>query len=233
MQFTKKHNFYLLALLMLMISNNPYQVHSAEPVNVIIDGVVGVDEYHFSGTFEDYFTVYWSVSEDEIFMALQAETTGYVAIGFDPEIIMKNADLVYGSVDGDNVSVADMFSSSTFGPPETDISLGGTSDVFEYNGTEEGGVTTFEFKRLLSTGDPYDNTISLEGEVNIIWSADSSDDFSAKPSEKGSGTINFATGETKETYLIYYIIGGIVAILVIIILSIYLIKRKRKNKTPK
>ena len=231
MLFKYKLHIFLFSLLVLLASS-PLQIHSEEllPVNVTVDGVIGDNEYQFSGTFEDYFTVCWSVSETEIYLALQAETTGFVSIGIDPEVILKNTDLIYGSVSGDIISVADTFSTEIFGPPENDTSLGGTFDILEYNGTEEGGVTTFEFKRLLDTGDQYDNSISLDRKVDIMWSSHPSDDFSEKPDKKGSGTIDFTTGETKETYLIYYIIGGIIALVVIVAFAIFFIRRKLKKK---
>ncbi|MHA1910198.1 MAG: DOMON domain-containing protein [Candidatus Kariarchaeaceae archaeon] len=231
MLFKYKFHIFLFSLLVL-VTSSPHQIHSEEllPVNVTIDGVIGVDEYQFTGTFEGYFTVHWSASETEIYLALQAETTGYVAIGIDPEVIMLNADLIYGSVSGENVSVVDTFSSEIFGPPKKDTSLGGTFDILEYSGTEEGGVTTFEFRRLLDTGDQYDNVISLEGKVDIMWSTHPSDDFSEKPDKKGSGTIDFTSGETKEKYLIYYIIGGTIVLLVIIVLAIFFVRRKLKKK---
>jgi hypothetical protein len=226
MQFKYKLHIFLFSILVLLTST-PHQVHS--DINVTIDGVVGVDEYQYSGTFENFMTVFWSATDSEIYFALQANTTGYVAIGIEPGLIMTDVDLIYGSVNGSDISVADAYSSSLMtGSIQNDTALGGTFDVLEYSVSEVGGVTTFEFRRLLDTGDSKDNAISF-GEIDIIWSSHSSDDFAKKPSHQGSAELDIVSGESKETHPMYWVFGGIAAIVVVGGLSIYFIIKKFKK----
>lgn len=43
-------------------------------------------------------TVYWRIDKEQIHVKLTAKTTGWVAIGFDPEKAMQGADIIIGAV---------------------------------------------------------------------------------------------------------------------------------------
>ena len=102
---------------------------------------------------------------------------------------MKDADMVFGFVKDGETTVYDLFSTGSFGPHPPDTELGGTHDILEYGGKEEGGFTTIEFKRALDTGDEYDNPL-FPGMNKIIWSYGSSDSLAIKHSTRGYGEIN-------------------------------------------
>ena len=165
-----------------------------------LDGIVSPDEYPFNARFKGGdFVVHWRVEDDTIFMALVGETDGWVAIGFEPTKAMKDADMIFGWVSsGGEVNVVDAYSTGTNGPHPPDTDLGGTDDILAFGGTKEGGTTTIEFKRLLSTGDSYDKTIPKDGEVDIIWGTGPSDSFTSKHGSKGSGRLDIATGAAEE-----------------------------------
>jgi hypothetical protein len=76
-----------------------------------------------------------------------------------------------------------------FGPHPPDITLGGTSDILEYNTGEVAGTTTFEFVRRLDTGDDRDKVLPREGAVTIVWATSVSDVYSVKHDVKGTGSI--------------------------------------------
>ena len=82
-----------------------------------------------------------------------------------------------------------MYSTGNFGPHSLDTKLGGTDNILDYNGKEEGGVTTIEFKRQLNTEDEYDILIS-KGINKIIWAYGSSDGLAIKHTMRGYGEIN-------------------------------------------
>ena len=87
------------------------------------------------------------------------------------------------------VEVQDLYSTGDFGPHPLDSEIGGTDDIMEFGGREEGGFTTIEFKRSLTTIDKYD--ISIQKGVNrIIWAYGSSDSLTVKHSTRGYGEIN-------------------------------------------
>ncbi|MHA2097502.1 MAG: DOMON domain-containing protein [Candidatus Kariarchaeaceae archaeon] len=212
------------------------EVRAQDPI-ITIDGDIGDDEYSFELSFEDgLFLLYWEVVEEQIYFAITAKTTGYVGINIAPGIILNDADLYYGFVNELGDFMVDTYSHSTFGPTKPDIDDGGTDDILEYSGNEIAGYTTFEFRRLLETGDSsHDNKISL-GKTKIAWTTGPSDDIGDRPAESGRVEINFITGDSKEVkdWGIYYIIGGIVVgIIGIILLGRYLWKRRSRISAEK
>jgi hypothetical protein len=168
-----------------------------------LDGQVAEDEYEFTAEFDGgNYKVHWRVVDEEeeiIFLAIEAKTSGWVAIGFEPKNRMEDADMLFGWVDGSGeVIVVDAYSTGETGPHPPDNELGGTNDILEYGGSESSGWTIIEFKRLLDTDDEFDNKLKEKGDIDIIWAVGNADDFQTKHSKVGSGTIDLATGESTE-----------------------------------
>lgn len=151
------------------------------------DGVLGDDEYLQEMQFGD-FEIRWMTSEKTAYFGLRVKTNGWVAIGFSPSSRMKDADMVIGTVRGDNAGVSDQFSTGTFGPHLPDVELGGTIDIREFAGREQGDYTTIEFSRALDTGDKYDNVIT-RGTMKIILAYGSTDDTTQQHSVRRSEEI--------------------------------------------
>jgi len=152
------------------------------------DGEIGSQEYKSSKELED-FTLYWSIDEEYLYMAMKASTEGYVSIGFDPSEQMKDADMVFGYFKEGQATVLDLYSTGNFGPHPPDEELGGTDDIIEFGGDESNGYTIIEFKRLLVTGDEYDKDIS-KGTLSVIWAFGNADDLDRSHSKRGSGEID-------------------------------------------
>jgi len=166
-----------------------------------LDGVVSDGEYTFSASFKSSkVTVHWKVQDTTIAMALVGKTSGWLAIGFDPSRAMNDADMVIGWVDTSGVHVVDAFSTGSTGPHPPDTDLGGTDDLLDVGGSEEGGITTIEFIRELEAVDKYDKTIPKKGDLKIIWATGSSDSFGNQHSgtTRGTGTISLDTGKSSE-----------------------------------
>ncbi len=161
-----------------------------------IDGEVGPDEYPLSAELGDgHFKMFWEVSNGSIKMALQAETSGMIAIGIEPTNRMLDADMILAYRSGGEFSVHDTYSFGETGPHPDDTDEGGTFDLNEYMVTEVGGVTTLEFVRLLDTGDDLDNPIPEKGKVKFIWATSTSDDFTDYHARRGTAVIDIETGE--------------------------------------
>jgi hypothetical protein len=122
-------------------------------------------------------------------MGIQAKTNGFVAMAVQPGSRMKDADMVFGFVKNGETTILDLFSTGDFGPHPPDTELGGTNDILQFGGSEQGGFTTIEFKRKLVTGDKYDNPVS-KGANKIMWSYGSTDEFNQKHTNRGYGEIN-------------------------------------------
>ena len=151
------------------------------------DGVLGDKEYLGEMSYGDY-EIRWSSDDQYIYIGIRAKTTGWVAVGLEPSSRMKDADMIFGFVKDRETTISDQFSTGTFGPHSPDTELGGTNDILEFGGKEEGGYTTIEFKRALSTGDEYDNELT-KGAIRIIWSYGSTDEIREKHIVRGHGEI--------------------------------------------
>jgi len=165
-----------------------------------LDGNISDGEYDFVAEVAGGdMRIHWRVDGDQIYFALEAKTTGWVCIGLDPKTIMKNADMIFGWVDGSGtVHIEDAYSTGTTGPHPRDTDQTGTFDILSFGGTEAGGWTTIEFMRNMTTGDSKDKPIPL-GELKIIWAMGGSDDWNSKHMRVGTATLDIATGESESS----------------------------------
>ncbi len=165
------------------------------------DGVVEEGEYPFAAEFKGGgFVLRWNVTGDAAAFAMEADTTGWVSVGFEPTVVMEDADMIFGWVDETGKAfILDCYSTGMFGPHPPDTDLGGTEDVGAFGGTEKDGRTVIEFLRPLAVRDRYDRALPASGEADIIWAFGESDDFEEIHLAAGAGTINMASGESKTS----------------------------------
>ena len=97
--------------------------------NIVIDGSMDSHEYFFS--LKDETTgleVYWSNDKQYIYIGIIAGSSGWTAIGFNPEFAMKGANIIFMAIDGKDIVMRDDFGNSTFShSPDED--LGGSFDL--------------------------------------------------------------------------------------------------------
>lgn len=153
------------------------------------DGVVGESEYSrtmvVAGTARSGYSggemeISWRNDDENLYMALRGETSGWLSIGFDPLEWMKDADVILGTVDDGKAIVSDEYSTGNYGPHESDTSFGGSYDILESGGSETDGHTVIEFKRRLDTGDEFDKALETGQSVSIIWAMADSKSRSTK-----------------------------------------------------
>lgn len=162
-------------------------VTPATAMKWVADGVISADEYPQIKTYGD-FGISWSNDSDYIYIGMKAKTAGWVAVGFGPETLMKNADIVEGFVKDGTLTIADMFSTGEFGPHPPDTQLGGTDDILASAGKTANGDTVVEFKRKLDTGDKFDKPL-VKGINKIIWAYANEPVLTLKHSSRGPGEI--------------------------------------------
>jgi hypothetical protein len=200
-----------------------------------LNGIIDSDEYDHVASFGgEEFKLHWKVQNDTILMAMEGKTTGWVAIGLDPEERMKGADMIFGWVTGSGgVSVVDAYATGPTGPHPKDTDQGGTSDILCFGGSEDAGTTIIEFKRLLSTVDTKDKDIPATGEITIIWATGTNDDFDSQHSERGLAKIDIGEGTSTEIeipsfwiiHATFLILGFVFMLTAIIVAKIY--KKKK------
>jgi|GEM_PF-1659050 len=146
-----------------------------------IDGIIEEQEYPQKLALEGgRFTISWKNDHEFLYMALKAETIGWLAIGFEPTSRMKDADMVFGWVEDGQATLLDLYSTGSTGPHPPDEELGGTNDIIDFEGSEEDGYTIIEFKRKMDTGDKYDQVLIPGQRLNFIWAMATSDSFNSK-----------------------------------------------------
>jgi len=122
---------------------------------------------------------------NEIEFIVAAPTTGWVGIGFNPSVMMKDADYVLGYVKDGTVYFQDNYGTgNTSHAP--DVSLGGTEDVRGIRGSETNGKTTIVFALPLDSMDQYDKKF-VQGEtykVLLAYGKNGADDFTSMHSKR-------------------------------------------------
>jgi hypothetical protein len=170
-------------------ANPPGDSVSGTKINWVADGVISEGEYGKNKSFGDY-QISWSSDDSFIYIGMKAKTAGWVAVGFGPESMMKNADIVMGYIAEGKAQVDDTFSTGEFGPHPPDTQLGGTNDIIASAVKVDSGYTTVEFKRKFDTGDKYDKPV-LKGTNKMIWACGSEPKATLKHLARGSGDIDF------------------------------------------
>ncbi len=114
------------------------------------------------------FTLRWATTgANELAVELSAPTTGWVAVGFDPDSMMLGANIIIGYVSGGTAFLRDDYGWQPTSHRD-DTLLGGTSDVTIDGGSESGGITEIMFSIPLDSGDPYDKPLFVGSGYTIL-----------------------------------------------------------------
>ncbi|MCF7793298.1 MAG: hypothetical protein K9N09_05920 [Candidatus Cloacimonetes bacterium] len=139
---------------------------------------------------------YWLVDPDTIHCLVSAPTNGWVGIGFDPENVMQNANFIIGYVENDSVGYLrdDWGTSAT--AHTSDISNGGTDDLYNTGGLEINGETYIYFSMPLDSGDNYDKPLLWSESYPLILAYGDDDSYSSMHTNAGfsSFTVDNETG---------------------------------------
>lgn len=142
--------------------------------------------------------VQWRVDGDKIHFKLSAETTGWVAIGFDPEKAMQGANIVIGAVKKGKVRIEDHYGDRKRAH-SPDEKLGGENHILDPKGDEADGITSISFTIPLDTGDKWDKPIDVANTYRIMLAYGSGrDSFRSGHKWRGVYDINFTSGENKK-----------------------------------
>lgn len=132
----------------------------------------------------------WRVSGESLECKVEAPTTGWIAVGFDPDRMMKGANIIIGYVNGGTTEIEDHFGTALTSHTR-DTDLGGSRDIVIRGGDENGGTTTLEFIIPLNSGDPKDKTLEPGKEYTLIlaYGRDNADDLGSIHRKRSSITI--------------------------------------------
>jgi fibronectin type 3 domain-containing protein len=196
---TKQGTGYVIFYSDTFISPVDSKPNNNTSFNVNIDGVVSPDEYPNSEYMDSLYQykMYYGIVNGTAYFGLQVQSKGYIAIGFKTTIPSSNqhsgADIILGAYDIINqvtVFRDDYGDSGTTHKKDTD--LGGTMDILNVSASENATFTTLEFSKPLNSGDPYDQVLTPESPIYVMWSYHTSlDDMTTIHSAKGFKLITF------------------------------------------
>lgn len=119
-------------------------------------------------------------STDSLIISVTAPTTGWVAVGFEPSSFMNGANLIIGYVESNTPSIRDDYGTGQV-THDSDVNLGGTSDIRTISGSQSSGETTISFKMPYNSQDQYDKVLQEGQNYTFIFAygADEADDFTS------------------------------------------------------
>jgi len=125
------------------------------------------------------FSFTYSLDDKNLTGKVTHKGTGWLAIGFKPTTVMKNANIILGTlVDGHSV-VVDQFGSGMFSH-EADTVLSGQNNLVSSELTESNGVTVLTFTIPLNSGDSKDVILKAGETIKVIFAAGKSWDAEKK-----------------------------------------------------
>ncbi len=133
------------------------------PTGLSIDGSVSSGEYDYTINVGSRFIFHYTIVRGILYMALEEQGTGWIAIGWGGSGDMDNYDMVIGGYNPSTNSsyIFDAYSIGKVVPPPD-----GVQNIIDYAASESNGWTTLEFSRLLDTGDTV-NDVEIVPGVNM------------------------------------------------------------------
>ena len=114
----------------------------------------------------------WKIdsTSKKITFNIDAETTGWVGLGFSPDGTMKNADMIMCYMSNSTPNCSDRYSKG-HGVPQLDTVLNEKSkdDVEKVSGELKNNRSIYSFNRDLDTNDNMDYQIKEGEEINVIF----------------------------------------------------------------
>lgn len=133
-------------------------------------GIVSVDDVQLT----------WQIEDMDLAVTVSAPTDGWIAVGFEPTMAMKDADIIIGYVSDGEVFLRDDWGD---GPTshKPDVDLGGTEDLSAVSGNESEGSTTLMFTIPLNSGDDYDRALAAGTTVKVLlaYGREGADDYTS------------------------------------------------------
>jgi hypothetical protein len=140
----------------------------------------------------------WKVDGRNLDIKLAAHTKGWVGVGFNPSVQMKDARFVLGYVKDGQPVISNQFG-DYYTHHEPVEALGEKSGVKLISGTEEGGVTTMEFTIPLASPGPNGKNINPSGMNTVLLAyGPDFDSFMFKHRFRVRLNVNLMTGNYSE-----------------------------------
>eukprot|EP00735_Rhodelphis_limneticus_P013920 TRINITY_DN7885_c0_g1::TRINITY_DN7885_c0_g1_i1::g.23751::m.23751 TRINITY_DN7885_c0_g1::TRINITY_DN7885_c0_g1_i1::g.23751 ORF type:complete len:1216 (-),score=353.74,sp/Q9CXI3/MOXD1_MOUSE/32.74/9e-78,sp/Q9CXI3/MOXD1_MOUSE/33.91/3e-41,sp/Q9CXI3/MOXD1_MOUSE/32.85/2e-12,Cu2_monoox_C/PF03712.10/4e-28,Cu2_monoox_C/PF03712.10/4.2e-34,DOMON/PF03351.12/3.4e-28,DOMON/PF03351.12/1.3e-27,Cu2_monooxygen/PF01082.15/2.3e-26,Cu2_monooxygen/PF01082.15/7.2e-27,SapA/PF02199.10/3.3,SapA/PF02199.10/37 TRINITY_DN7885_ len=126
--------------------------------------------FDFTQQLNDAMTLYWKYNDTDITFGLDAQTTGWAAIGLSPHSSMIGADIMMGWVKSGVVSMTDRHATA-FSTPPVDTE----NNLYNAQGGEEDGHTYLQWSRPRVTCDAEDMSLVSGTTYRVIFAFNDED----------------------------------------------------------
>jgi hypothetical protein len=136
----------------------------------------------------------WKLQHQQLFIKLVAATQGWIGIGFNPTLGMKNANFILGYVKNGKARVSDEYGVRQEEHIKDSV-MKGRNDVTGVSGLERRGKTSLEFVIPLESKDSMDRKIIRDGFTTVLLAyGKGQDNFHSQHRFRTSLKVNLATG---------------------------------------
>ncbi|MCX7656026.1 MAG: DOMON domain-containing protein [Treponemataceae bacterium] len=130
------------------------------------------------------FQLSWKIEGTSLVMTVSAATSGWVAVGFNPSSMMKDANIIMGAILPNGTTVIEDHFGTSLTAHRKDSDLGGTNDVRLISGEEKNGKTTITFSIPLNSGDRYDRPLAGGSKVTVLLALANQDNLTSKHNKR-------------------------------------------------
>jgi tetrahydromethanopterin S-methyltransferase subunit F len=184
-----KKRIVVLGLLFILLTGISLTANTQDINYPEVDGVFNCDEYEVTMKVEDLeMEIGWLTRDGNLMFAVKSVGKGWVAVGFDPTTMMRNANIIIGDVTEDGtINIEDHFGVANTAHRKDD-----ENNILQAAGTENEDGTVLEFVIPLNSGDDMDRVLELGQEYKVILAYHMSDDgFKIRHSNRTSVNITF------------------------------------------
>lgn len=141
-------------------------------------------------SFGEQWHVTWRFIGDEIEFTMAAPTTGWLSVGFNPSVMMRNAHFVIGYVKDGKGFIRDDYGTSNTAH-SADVSRGGVDNARIIDAKEQNQVTTIVFALPTRSGDPHDVEFIPGRTYTILaaYGANGQDNYTSRHRARGSRSV--------------------------------------------
>jgi hypothetical protein len=127
----------------------------------------------------------WEINDELLTVTMSAPASGWIAIGFSPTSVMKDANIIIAYVKKGEVFYRDDYGDSLFShKPDTEGM--GENNITEVSGFEENKKTSVTFTIPLDSGDKRDKALVAGKSYKVIMAFSNKDDFNARHTQRFS-----------------------------------------------
>lgn len=154
-----------------------------------VDGVFNSDEYENTMYVEDLeMEIGWLIRDENLIFAVKSQGKGWLAAGFNPTTMMRNANIIIGDVKEDGSLVIE----DHFGVANTGHRADNENNILQAVGIENEEGTVLEFVIPLNSGDDMDRVLEVGQEYKVILAYHmSNESLKIRHSNRGSVNITF------------------------------------------